>query len=596
MENNHQKDNLAIEMINITKSFLNGKVVANDNVNLNVKKNEIHAIIGENGAGKSVLMSMLFGVYSPDSGTIKINGKQVNFESAKDATNAGLGMVHQHFKLIDEFTVWENVILGVEGVGGLEVIKQKEIKEKLQELIDRYNFKLNVNKKVKELSVGQQQKIEILKLLYRNVDILIFDEPTAVLSEDEIESFLKMMLYFKEQGKTIIIITHKLSEIKSVADTGTVIRRGVNVDSFKIADKSIDEIAESMVGHKLDTVKNDQKLNVNAPIKFRVKNLNVYDQWFSSVYDEPFLEKLKKKFNSTKEKTTKLINKLSSKNVGDEQKEPFSIKLKNKFNDTKEKVISLFTKKSQNETVEKAKSVENIDLIPTEPNTVNFSIREGEIFAIAGVGGNGQSELALMLAGMLPTHKAKIILNGEDISKLSTDKKIKAGISSIPEDRHKHGLILDMPVDKNTVLDQLDDPRFSKFGLLNHSSINQHGIDVIKKYDIRGTSRGTTAARLLSGGNQQKLIIGREMEKEHELLILVQPTRGMDLGAINFIHQQILEEKRNKKAILLISYELDEILALADTIAVMQNAKFLAVDSVDKMTKNRIGELMAGKE
>lgn len=584
MENNQQKNNLAIEMINITKSFLNGKVVANDNVNLNVRKNEIHAIIGENGAGKSVLMSMLFGVYSPDSGTIKINGKQVNFESAKDATNAGLGMVHQHFKLIDEFTVWENVILGVEGVGGLEVIKQKEIKEKLQELIDRYNFKLNVNKKVKELSVGQQQKIEILKLLYRNVDILIFDEPTAVLSEDEIESFLKMVLHFKKQGKTIIIITHKLSEIKSVADTGTVIRRGVNVDSFKIADKSIDEIAESMVGHKLDTIKNDQKLNVNAPIKFRVKNLNVYDQWFSSVYDEPFLEKLKKKFTSTKEKTAKLISKLSSKNVGDEQKEPFFEKVKNKFNFSKDK------------TEVKEKSVENIDLIPTEPNTINFSIREGEIFAIAGVGGNGQSELALMLAGMLPTHKAKIILNGEDISKLSTNKKIKSGISSIPEDRHKHGLILDMPVDKNTVLDQLDDPKFSKFGLLNHSNINQHGIDVIKKYDIRGTSRGTTAARLLSGGNQQKLIIGREMEKEHELLILVQPTRGMDLGAINFIHQQILEEKKNKKAILLISYELDEILALADTIAVMQNAKFLAVDSVDKMTKNRIGELMAGKE
>lgn len=537
MTNNNK---YAIEMINITKTFLNGKVVANDNVNLKVKQNEIHTIIGENGAGKSTLMSMLFGVYTPDSGIIKINGKQVNFESASDATDAGLGMVHQHFKLIDEFTVWENVILGVEGVGRLGIIKQKEIKDRLQELIDEYNFKLNLNKKVKELSVGQQQKIEILKLLYRNVDILIFDEPTAVLSEDEIKSFLEMIKNFKKQGKTIIIITHKLSEIKSVADYGTVIRRGKYIDSFSIEDKTIDEIAELMVGHKLSTIINERKPLNNAPVKFSVNNLNVYKQWKNNIISKTFIESIKDLWNSifkTKSKTTS-----------------------------------------------------------EETHSINFSIRAGEILAIAGVEGNGQSELALMLAGVIPNGSANICLNGIDLSKLSINKRIKSGMSSIPEDRHKHGLVLDMPIDKNTVLDQIDDEKFSKFGLLKQNSINKHAIEVIKKYDVRGTSRGTTSARLLSGGNQQKLIIGREMEKPHELLILVQPTRGMDLGAINFIHKQILEEKNNKKAILLISYELDEIMALADTVAVMQNGEFLAIDSIQNMTKNKIGELMTGKK
>lgn len=529
----------AIEMNNVTKTFLNGKVVANDNVNLKVKKNEIHTIIGENGAGKSTLMSILFGVYSPDSGEIKINGRQVNFESASDATDAGLGMVHQHFKLIDEFTVWENVILGVEGVRRLSIIRQKEIKDRIQELIDRYNFKLNINKKVKELSVGQQQKIEILKLLYRNVDILIFDEPTAVLSEDEIKSFLEMILNFKKQGKTVIIITHKLSEIKSVADYGTVIRRGRYIDSFPISEKSVDEIAELMVGHKLTTVINTRISLKNSPIKFSVSNLNVYKQWKSNVIESTIFDKVKNLFSRSEK--------------------------------------------------ELAKTEE-------ESNLVNFNIREGEIFAIAGVEGNGQSELALMLAGVIPTGKAEVILNDTNISKLSVNRRIKSGISSIPEDRHKHGLILDLPISKNTVLDQITSPEFSQFGFLKQNAINKHTINIIKKYDVRGTSRGTTNARLLSGGNQQKLIIGREMEKEHELLILVQPTRGMDLGAINFIHEQILNEKKNNKAILLISYELDEILALADTVAVMQNGKFLKVESIENMSKAKIGQLMTGKE
>ena len=526
----------AIEMINITKTFLNGKIIANDDMNLKVKKNEIHALIGENGAGKSTLMSMLFGVYSPDSGIIKINGKQVNFDSAKDATDVGLGMVHQHFKLVDEFTVWENVIIGDEGVGRLHFIRQKEIKDNLQKIIDKYDFKLNVNKKVKELTVGQQQKIEILKLLYRNVDILIFDEPTAVLSQDEIESFLKIILKFKEQGKTIIIITHKLAEIKSVADYATVIRRGKYIDSFPVAEKTIDEIAELMVGHKIVPVINEHKNLDGIPPKLIVKDLNVYNNWFSSNHTISFWEKIKGfKFNHLK-KNNKPIDK-----------------------------------------------------------TISFSIRPGEIFAIAGVEGNGQSELALMLVGIISTQKAKIILNGKDLSYLNLFKRLHAGISSIPEDRHKHGLILDMAIDKNSVLDQIPGKPYSNFGFLRKNNITKQAIKIIKKYDVRGTSRGTTIARLLSGGNQQKLVIGREMEKEHELLILVQPTRGMDLGAINFIHQQIIKEKEEGKSILLISYELDEILTLADTIAVMQNGQFIEIGPTNVMTKSHIGELMAGK-
>ncbi len=554
----HNKTHLppAVEMIDITKTFLNGKVVANDKMNLIVEQNEVHAIIGENGAGKSTLMSMLFGVYSPDSGIIKINGKQVNFESAKDASDAGLGMVHQHFKLVDEFTVWENVILGVEGVGRLEIIKQKEIKEKLQSLIDQYDFKLNVNKKVKELSVGQQQKIEILKLLYRQANILIFDEPTAILSQNEIESFLKMIMKFQENGKTVIIITHKLSEIKSVANTGTVIRRGKYIDRFKIASKSIDSIAELMVGHKITPVINEHHSLEKQKIKFEVNNLDVHSQWLSNITNNKFWDKLVNAW--------KIVINNKELTISEKWKEF----LKNFFN---------------------KHTIDNSKLI-------NFQIRAGEIFAIAGVEGNGQSELSLMLSGILSSGKAKIIINNIDVSGSTTNKRNRSGLSAVPEDRHKYGLVLDMPIDKNIVLDQIDNKPYSNFGFINHNQISKNAIKIIKKYDVRGTSRGTTMARSLSGGNQQKLIIGREMEKEHEVLILTQPTRGMDLGAINYIHRQILKEKEEGKAILLISYELDEILTLADTIAVMQNGTFLEIGSSKTMTKSKIGELMTGKK
>lgn len=536
--NNNNNIQYAIEMIDVTKTFLNKKVIANDEVCLRVRQNEVHAIIGENGAGKSTLMSMLFGIYAPDSGIIKINGEQVNFSSAKDADRYKLGMVHQHFKLVDEFTVLENIILGSEDAKLLGIIPINKIKKKLNELIELYDFKLNLNKKVKELTVGQQQKTEILKLLYRDSNILIFDEPTAVLSQDEITNFLKMIKKFQQEGKTVIIISHKLNEIREVADRATVIRRGKYISDFDVASKTIDEIAEMMVGKKLAPVMNTYNDLTNNPVLLDVSNLDICKLW--------------KKSNSSQ----------------------------NIFKTIQQKFIKP-TSESSNEQVK---------------DKISFKIREGEIFAIAGVEGNGQSELALALCGMLSNGKASIKLNGIELNKYSVNKRIKSGISSVPEDRHKHGLVLDMPVAKNAVLDQIENKPFSKFGILNSFAINKQASEIIQKYDVRGTTRGTTAARLLSGGNQQKLIIGREMEKEHNLLILVQPTRGMDLGAINFIHEQILNEKKAGKSILLISYELDEILSLADTIAVMQNGKFLAIDSAPNMTKQRIGQLMAGKE
>lgn len=536
----------AVEMTDITKTFLNGKVVANDKINLRVKKNEVHAIIGENGAGKSTLMSMLFGIYAPDSGEIKINGNLVNFTSAKDADKVGLGMVHQHFKLVDEFSIWENVILGAEDAPLLGMINTHKIKHKLNELIKEYDFKLNLNKKVKEITVGQQQKTEILKLLYRNANILIFDEPTAVLSQDEIASFLKMIKHFQKMGKTIIIITHKLNEIKEVANRATVIRRGKYIGEFNVKEKSIDEIAEMMVGKKIAEVKNPGGDLSNAPVKFEVSNLDIYKLWKASTTEKKVLDKLKK-------------------------------------------ILIQQPKKDKSEVKQKVE--------PTNENRkLNFKIRAGEIYAIAGVEGNGQSELALALAGLLPNGHASIMLNGVNLNKKSVKKRYDLGVSDVPEDRHKYGLVLDMPIDKNIVLQEIGKAPFSRFGFINKSAINKYAIEIIKKYDVRGTTRGTTAARLLSGGNQQKLIIGREMEREHELLILVQPTRGMDLGAISFIHEQILKEKAAGKAILLISYELDEILGLADTIAVMQNGSFLEEGNVAVMTKQYIGELMAGKE
>lgn len=536
---NQEQQPYAIEMHEITKTFLNGTIIANEKVNLFVKKNEIHAIIGENGAGKSTLMSILFGIYKQDSGNIKINGVSVNFNSAKDATRVGVGMVHQHFKLIETLSVLDNVLLGNEGVSSLGWIKRNKERKKLESIIQSYGLKLDLKKQISKITVGQQQKTEILKLLYKDIDILIFDEPTAILSEDEIEAFLQMLRDFKNDGKTIVIITHKLNEIKAVADSATVIRRGRYIDSFAVKDKTIAEMAELMVGRKLVEVKNQNSVDDNAKNVLSVRDLDIYSI---------------------------IKNQMGSNALDDEIDE-----------------------NQQNQT-------NKISNQPTT-NLINFDIKEGEIFAIAGVEGNGQSQLAYLLSGLQKANpQASIVLDGKEISHLNIKQRYAAGLSHVPEDRHKHGLVLDDTIAMNSVLQSVDYYPYSSFGFLNINEIYKNSVNIIKKYDVRGTTRGSTSSRALSGGNQQKMIIGREIEKEHKLILLVQPTRGLDLGAIEFIHEQILKEKAKGNAVLLISYELDEILALADKIAVMHEGHFIGVGNNKVMTRQKIGELMAGEK
>jgi simple sugar transport system ATP-binding protein len=597
---NNKTPQYAIKMNNIYKTFLNGKIKANTNITLNVRENEIHTIIGENGAGKSTLMSILFGLYTPDSGEILINDKRVFFNSAMDANKAGLGMVHQHFKLVQNYTVFENIILGVEDTNGV-FLETKDSKKRIKALIDEYNFNLNINSKISSLSVGQQQKTEILKLLYRNANILIFDEPTAVLSDDEIEQFLKMLSNFKKQGKTIIIITHKFNEIKKIADNATVIRHGKLIDTFVVKDKTVDEMASLMVGKKIVEVKNNSDIELGEVI-LDVKNLTVSSSTkvFSSIPDV-------KKIRSLINKKARLrqidnnrthINELNS--------------IDNEINTIKKRLFNLLEKKLDIlKEKNKIKTSYSMDLkidkkineisnfkkeFQSNGHTIDFKIREGEVFAIAGVEGNGQTELALILNGFIKDKTSVIKFLDTDITNASIKKRLNLGISNVPEDRHKHGLILDMPIKTNIVINKIDEEPFSKKGFINELSIDEYAKKIIQKYDIRGTTRGTAPSRLLSGGNQQKLIIGREISNEHKLIIMVQPTRGLDLGAIEYVHYQIMREKEKGNAVLLISYELDEILALADKIAVIHNGHFIEIGNKDIMTKAHIGELFAGKE
>ncbi len=644
-----EQSEYAVEMIDICKSFLNGKIVANDHINLRVKQNEVHAIIGENGAGKSTLMSILFGIYSPDSGTIKINGKNVYFSSAKDAGATGLGMVHQHFKLVPTYSVYENIILGSEDVGALGFLKTSRAKKKIEALIKRYKFNLNLNAKISTLTVGQEQKTEILKLLYRDSNILIFDEPTAVLSPDEIEQFLNMIRQLKAEGKTIIIITHKFAEIKSVADRATVIRLGKYIDDFYVKDKTIEEMANLMVGKKVSLIKNTNNCDFGDQI-LDVKNLKIDKNLLPNTlyfhYKNPEVKKLRKlmideihllhniKHNIDKEQSLKkhelLIKEMENLKVSFRNRHEAIIStFKNHINVRKakncpeliklEEKLKLTNNKDEYEKIEKQiasctprwidklgiKIYSEKSLIfsfnkefssKIKNKTINFKIKAGEIFAIAGVEGNGQSELALAIAGMLKNKNALIKIGDKDISNLSINKRYKSGLSHVPEDRHKHGLILDEQIYMNLALNRIDEKPFSTNGILLEYNIKENARNLIKKYDIRGTTRGTAPARLLSGGNQQKLIIARELTNDHKLIIMVQPTRGLDLGAIEYIHTKILEEKNKGNAVLLISYELDEILALADTIAVMYNGMFIGVGNRQEMTRERIGQLMAGQE
>ena len=501
-----------IEMKNITKRFPG--IVANDSVSIQIKKGEIYALLGENGAGKSTLMSMLFGMYEPDEGEIYVRGKKEKITSPKYATQLNIGMVHQHFKLVSNFTITENIIMGMEPqkkfLGLLPYVDVKSSDKKIAELSRQYGLEVNPTKRIDEINVSTQQRVEILKMLYREAEILIFDEPTAVLTPQEIEFLLDIIKGLKEAGKTIILITHKLEEIKKVADRCAILCKGKLIDVLDVATTSTKEMANKMVGREVN-------FEVDKP--------------------EPHYGK---------------------------------------------EVLSV-----QNLTV---KDDNGFDVV----KNASFSIRGGEILAIAGVSGNGQVELADAIAGLMPAAGGKIILNGQEITHDSIRKRIDDGIAYIPEDRQKYGLVLDFTLRENFPLKNYCKEPFSKKGILNQSEFDKFGEKLIAQYDIRSGQGNKTIVRSMSGGNQQKAIIAREVEQDASLVIFVQPTRGLDIGAIENIHKQIVAEREKGKAILLISLELDEVMSLADTIAVIYSGEILKVADAKTLSVKEVGEFMMG--
>ncbi len=495
-----------IEMIDITKEFGNFK--ANDGINLSIRKGEVHALLGENGAGKSTLMNILSGLLEPTSGEIKINGETVKITSPNVANQLGIGMVHQHFMLVGKFTVTENIMLGKE-ISHSGYINIKKAQKKVQELSDHYKLSVNPNALVRDISVGMEQRVEILKTLYRGADILIFDEPTAVLTPQEIDELIQIMRQLTLEGKSIILITHKLDEIKQVADRCTVIRRGESIDTVDVDKVSTQNLADMMVGRQVQ---------------------------FKTV------------------------------------KEP---------SNPKEVVLDiehLTVKDSRNVTV-----VDDLDL----------SIRGGEIIGLAGIDGNGQSELIQAITGLRSVTTGSIKIKDIDITNQSPRFITESGVGHIPEDRQKYGLILQLPLDKNMVLESYYKAPFSKHGILNDQAITEYAKRLIDEFDVRTTSEKSIAGSL-SGGNQQKAIIAREVDKNPDLLIAAQPTRGLDVGAIEYIHKRLIEQRDQGKAVLLMSFELDEIFNLSDKIAVMYDGKIVKVLNASETDESEIGLLMAG--
>lgn len=525
----------AVEMKGITKIFLD-TIIANNNISLKVKKGEIHALVGENGAGKSTLMSILFGLYQPSKGLIKINDKEVVIANSIKATELGIGMVHQHFKLVDNFTMTENIILGSEATVGWQWLDFKKAKKRIVELSKKYKLNVDPNLKVENASVGMQQRVEILKVLYRGADIIVLDEPTAVLTPQEITSLLDIIKELKNSGKTIIFISHKLGEVKAIADSITVIRNGKVVDSFPGSEKSKGEIAALMVGREVVSVKNQGDVEL-GPTLLKIEGLHV------------------KKMNSTAS----------------------SGKWKSWFNKKKSQ---------QKKSGEQVLGLEDF----------NLEIKAGEIVAVAGVEGNGQSELIYSITGLMKANKGKVYLNDSDITNFSAHKLYHYGLSHIPEDRHKYGLVLDYTVIDNMVLQNIDQYPFSRFNLLRKKAIQNYAQKIINNYDVRGSDSGFALARGLSGGNQQKAVVGRELNRKHQLLIVAQPTRGLDIGAIEYIHQKLLEEKEKGNGVLLISYELFEVMTLADRIVVLHSGKVTGDVSAKNIKKETLGLMMAGQK
>ena len=499
----------AIEMLHITKRFPG--IIANDDITLQLKKGEIHALLGENGAGKSTLMSVLFGLYQPEEGIIKKDGAEVSIKDPNDANALGIGMVHQHFKLVECFTVLDNIIMGVEPTKG-GFLQKKEAREKVLALSEKYGLQIDPDALIEDLTVGMQQRTEILKMLYRDNEILIFDEPTAVLTPQEIDELMEIMRNLAAEGKSILFISHKLNEIMAVADRCTVLRKGKYVGTVETKNTSVEELSAMMVG----------------------RNVNFHVEKKPAAPGEVVLD-------------------VSHMTVGSKAHKSDAVK------------------------------------------DVSFQVRRGEIVCIAGIDGNGQTELVYGLTGLEPVSAGKVTLNGEDITKMPIRKRNILGLSHIPEDRHKHGLVLDYTLEDNLVLERYFEPEFTdKAGFLRRDNIRKYAEKLIDQYDVRSGQGPVTIARSMSGGNQQKAIVAREIDKDPELLVAVQPTRGLDVGAIEYIHKQLVVQRDAGKAVLLVSLELDEVMDVPDRILVMYEGELVGELDPKTTTQEELGLYMAG--
>ena len=499
----------AIEMLHITKRFPG--IIANDDITLQLKKGEIHALLGENGAGKSTLMSVLFGLYQAEEGVIKKDGVEVSIKDPNDANALGIGMVHQHFKLVECFTVLDNIIMGVEPTKhGL--LQKKEAREKVLALSEKYGLQIDPDALIEDITVGMQQRTEILKMLYRDNEILIFDEPTAVLTPQEIDELMQIMKNLAAEGKSILFISHKLNEIMAVADRCTVLRKGKYIGTVETKNTTIEELSSMMVGRDVN-FHVEKKPCQPGEVVLDVEHMTVA----SKVH----------KNNAVKQ--------------------------------------------------------------------VSFNVREGEIVCIAGIDGNGQTELVYGLTGLEPVKEGTVTLCGQDITNMQIRKRSILGMSHIPEDRHKHGLVLDYTLEDNLVLQRYFEPQFvNGAGFLKRKNIRTYAEHLIDQYDVRSGQGPITLARAMSGGNQQKAIIAREIDKDPQLLIAVQPTRGLDVGAIEYIHRQIVAQRDKNKAVLLVSLELDEVMSLSDRILVMYEGEIVGELDPKKTTVEELGLYMAG--
>ncbi|WP_312280378.1 ABC transporter ATP-binding protein [Oscillibacter sp.] len=495
-------------MLNITKRFPG--IIANDNITLRLKKGEIHALLGENGAGKSTLMSVLFGLYRPEEGSIRMGGREVSIKDPNDANALGIGMVHQHFKLVECFTVLDNIIMGVEP-SKYGFLQKAEAREKVMALSDKYSLRVDPDAKVEDISVGMQQRTEILKMLYRENEILIFDEPTAVLTPQEIEELMDIMRGLKAEGKSILFITHKLNEIVAVADRCTVLRKGAYMGTVDVADSSKEELSRMMVGRDVDFAVR-KKARAPGQVVLEVEGVTVASK------------------------------------------------------------------------MHKNNAVKN----------VSFQVREGEIVCLAGIDGNGQTELVHALTGLVKPAAGSFSLRGVDMTRDSIRERSKLGLSHIPEDRHKHGLVLDYTLEQNLVLENYWKQEFQSRGFIRFKAVREYAQRLIEQYDIRSGQGPVTTARSMSGGNQQKAIVAREIDKDPELLVAVQPTRGLDVGAIEYIHRQIVAQRDQGKAVLLVSLELDEVMSLSDRILVMYEGEIVGELDPKTTTVEELGLYMAG--